>query len=66
MTYPDVIKAGDLRQGDFIHTDTGTVREVLATCWKPGYSFIGFIVEGEQVSRQMPIGRAMQVRRQSS
>lgn len=63
MSYPDVIKARDLRQHDRVYGPKGEERRVLATCWKPGYSFIVVIVEGENIARRLPIGRAVFVRR---
>jgi hypothetical protein len=64
VSYPDVIHAGALRLGDRIYTERATTRQILATCWKPGYSFIGLSVEGEECSRSMPIGRALYVLRE--
>lgn len=66
MSYPDVIHAGKLRQGDRIHLENGTTRKVLATFWKPGYSFIRFLVEGEPPPRSLSIGHSMYVVREAA
>jgi hypothetical protein len=63
MSYPDVIHARELRQGDRIYTGSGRKRLVLATFWKPGYSFIRVLVEGENHSRSLGIGEALYVER---
>ncbi len=66
MSYPDTIHAGQLRPGDRVYTGTGRLRRILATSWKPGYSFICLCVEGENVARSEPIGRAVYVVREAA
>lgn len=66
MSYPDVIHAGKLRQGDRIHLESGATRKILATFWKPGYSFIRFLVEDEPSSRSLSISHAMYVVREAA
>lgn len=66
MSYPDVIKVGDLRQGDKVFNEHGQSREVLATHWKLGYSFIRILVEGEEIARSLPIGQSCYVIREAA
>lgn len=64
MSYPDVIKAAALRQGDRVYMGSGATRRVMATCCRPGYSFMRFLVEGENLARTMHIGAPVYVRRE--
>lgn len=67
MSYPNVIHAKELRQGDRVHTARASVtRRVLATCWKPGWSFIHILVEGDNEQRSLGIGEPVAVIREGN
>lgn len=67
MSYPDVIKAGELRQGDRVHTENPKVtRRILATFRGRHYSFIRLSVEGEETVRNVAIGQALAVIREGT
>lgn len=63
MSYPDVIRAGALRQGDRVYTARAERRMILATFCPVGTSFMRILIEGDNEPRLLPIGAVVYIER---